>query len=36
VLGADIAARTPHTLGGDGYAVPIDSALQIAQEIVGQ
>jgi S1-C subfamily serine protease len=36
VLGVDIAARAPHAPGGDGYAVPIDSALRIAQEIAGQ
>lgn len=36
VLGVDIAARTPPTLEGDGYAVPIDSALRIAQQIAGQ
>jgi len=35
-LGVDIAAKAPHALGGDGYAVPIDSALRIAQEIAGQ
>ena len=36
VLGVDIAASAPHPRGDDGYAVPIDSALRIAQEIAGQ
>jgi S1-C subfamily serine protease len=35
VLGINIAVK-PHSTPGDGYVVPIDSALQIARELAGQ
>ncbi len=36
VLGLTIAYGTTHREVGDGYVVPIDSALQIARQIAGQ